>query len=371
MRAALRQARKGLGRTSPNPAVGAVIVRAGEIIATGYHRKAGLDHAEVAALNRVGGRAAGATLYVTLEPCNHYGRTPPCTRAILRSGINRVVVGTRDPNAGVTGGGCEYLEKNGVEVKTGVLEDECRRLNETYIKFVTSGEPFLNLKSALTLDGWTATATGHSRWVTNEKSRRFVHRLRDRVDAVMVGVGTILADDPLLTTRLRRKSGKDPLRVIVDPDLRIPARARVLNHRSNADTVIAAGDHVRAADIQKIERPGVATLSCTVKDGRVDLRDMVRKLGARSVTSMLVEGGAGLFGAILREELGDKFYIFKAAKILGGEDGAPFARGQGPTRMDRCLRLKQVRVRRFDDDVLISGYPEEDSRRRWRRDLPQ
>jgi len=359
MREALRQARKGLGRTSPNPAVGAVIVRNGLVVAAGYHRRASLPHAEVEALNRLGGKAlAEDTLYVTLEPCNHHGRTPPCTEAILKSGIKRVVVGMKDPNPHVSGGGCRFLSQNGVSVITGVLEAECRRLNEIFIKFVTSGRPFVIMKSAMTLDGWTATATGHSKWVTNDKSRQFVHRLRDRVDAVLVGIGTVLADDPQLTTRLKRGAGKDPMRIIVDTRLRTPINARVLSLDSVAETMLAVGPEVPQDDLNRCQRKGVSTLTCPTRDGRIDLAALLDILGERSVTSLLVEGGASIAGSLLREGLIDKFYLFKSSKILGGDDGIPMAKGPGPERMDQCLFLKDTRIRRFGDDFLVEGYPD-------------
>lgn len=359
MREALRQARKGLGRTSPNPAVGAVIVRNGKVIARGYHRKAGLPHAEIEVLSKLGGKAqADDTLYVTLEPCNHYGRTPPCTKAILESGLKKIVVGMNDPNPGVSGGGCSFLSANGVEVKTGVLETECRRLNEAFFKYVTSGRPFVIVKSALTLDGWTATAAGHSKWITNEKSRELVHRLRNRVDAVMVGVGTVLADDPLLTTRLTRGRGKDPLRIIVDTHLRTPLNAKILNHVSSADTLVAVGAHVASEYVKRYQKKGVYAVICPVKDGRIDLVALLDILGERSVTSLLVEGGASIIGSLLREKLIDKFYVFKALKIMGGDDGVPMAAGPGPEKMDQCLTLKDVHVRRAGEDILITGYPD-------------
>ena len=356
MREALRQARKGLGRTSPNPVVGAVIVKDGQIIATGYHRKAGLPHAEVEVLSKSGGKALGNTLYVTLEPCNHYGRTPPCTEAILRSGLKRVVIGMMDPNRDVSGGGCGFLRENGVLVTTGILETECRRLNEAFLKFVISRRPFVIVKSALTMDGWTATATGHSKWITNDKSRQFVHRLRDRVDAVMVGVGTVLADDPVLTTRLKRGRGKDPLRVVVDTHLRTPLNAKVLNHDSPAETLVAVGSDVATEVLRKFQKKGVSTLVCPVKAGRVDLGSLMDRLAEMSVTSLLVEGGASITGSMLRERLIDKFFIFKAPKILGGDDGVPMAAGPGPKKMDQCLTLKDIQVRRFGEDILIAGY---------------
>lgn len=358
MRESLRQARKGLGRTSPNPAVGAVIVRNGNVIATGYHRKAGLPHAEAEALNKLGGKAPGDTLYVTLEPCNHYGKTPPCTEAILKSGLKRVVVGMNDPNPDVTGGGCKFLEENGVSVTSGVLETECRQLNEAFLKFVTSKRPFVIVKSALTIDGWTATATGNSKWITNEKSRQFVHRLRDQVDAVMVGVGTVVADDPLLTTRLKRGRGKDPLRVVVDTHLRIPLNAKIMNHDSYAKTLIAVGPDVTPKDRKLFQKKDISMLVCPIKDGRIELRALMELLAGMSVTSLLVEGGASVIGSMLRERLIDKFCIFKANKIFGGDNGFPMAAGPGPEKMDQCLNLKDIQVKRFGEDILIVGYPD-------------
>ncbi|MGD9320411.1 MAG: bifunctional diaminohydroxyphosphoribosylaminopyrimidine deaminase/5-amino-6-(5-phosphoribosylamino)uracil reductase RibD [Desulfobacteraceae bacterium] len=358
MRAALRQARKGLGRTSPNPAVGAVIVRNGKIIASGYHKRAGSNHAEVEVLAKIGGKGKkNDTLYVTLEPCNHHGRTPPCTEAILGSGIKKLVVGTKDPNPKVSGGGCELLAEQGVEVRTGILEAQCRRLNETFLKFATTGRPFVVAKSALTMDGWSATATGHSRWVTNEQSRQFVHRLRDRLDGVLVGVGTVLADNPVLTTRLKRGVGRDPVRIIVDTDLSIPDEAKVLNSDSSALTLVAVGPDVPPQRLRKTERNGVMILTCPTKEGGIDLAALMDILGGMDITSLLVEGGSAIMGSMIRQSLVDKFYIFKAPKILGGNDGIPMASGPGPRNMNGCLRLRDVKVRRFGDNILVRGYP--------------
>lgn len=359
MKAALGFARKGLGKTSPNPAVGAVIARRGQVVAAGFHRKAGGAHAEVEALNQLRGKARrGDTLYVTLEPCNHYGRTPPCTQAILEKGIRKVVVGMRDPNPHVTGGGCDYLSGQGVEVVTGVLEEECRRLNEWFVTYVTKGRPFVIAKTALTLDGWTATSTGHSRWVTNEQSREWVHRLRHQVDGILVGVGTVMADDPLLNTRLKKGRGKDPVRIIVDTHLRIPVNARVLAHPHGSETLIAVSEDVPSRRIERLKTKGISFLVCPKKEGRIDLIALMDMLGKRSITSVLLEGGATLMGAMIREKLVDKFCIFKAPKILGGSDGRPMALGQGPSKMDQSIVLKDIRIKRFGDDLLIVGYPE-------------
>jgi diaminohydroxyphosphoribosylaminopyrimidine deaminase/5-amino-6-(5-phosphoribosylamino)uracil reductase len=357
MKEALRLARKGIGRTSPNPAVGAVIVRKGHIIASGYHKKAGGDHAEVEALSMLGGKAeAKDTMYVNLEPCNHYGKTPPCTMAILKSGLKKVVIGMLDPNQGVKGGGARFLLEKGIEVRSGILESECRRLNEAFIKYIITGRPFVIAKSALTMDGWSATSTGHSRWVTGDRSRNFVHRLRDMVDGVLVGVGTIIADNPSLTTRIGNRRGKDPIRVIVDTHLRIPQDARVLNPDSDSITLLAIGMDVKPGLLKKFERNGVSIVRCPIKDGRVDLDSLMIELGRRSITSLMVEGGSSVMGSMIREMLIDKFYIFKAPRIFGGDDGFPMARGAGPVMMDKSLMMRDIRIKRFGGDMLVTGY---------------
>jgi len=352
-------AAKGLGRTSPNPAVGAVVVRRGKIIASGYHKKAGLNHAEVEALSIIGGKGRpDDTLYVTLEPCNHHGKTPPCTEAILRSGIRNVVIGMSDPNPSVAGGGAGFLKKNGVKVKSGVLEAECRSLNEGWLKFISTGRPFVIAKSALTLDGWTATSKGHSKWITNERSRNFVHRLRDKVDGIMVGVGTIIADDPSLTSRLKNEKGRDPVRIIVDTHLRMPHNAKVFSLDSCSGTIIVAGDKTPKSKFRAFERDNVHVMTCPTRRGRIDLTRLMDVLGKMSIVTLMVEGGSGIMGSMIREGLIDKFYIFTAPRILGGDDGVPMARGNGPERMDESVILKDMQIKRFDDDILVIGYPE-------------
>jgi len=359
MKKVLRLARRGLGSTSPNPVVGAFVVKNGQIIGSGYHRKAGAPHAEIEALSMAGERAKGCTLFVNLEPCNHYGRTPPCTKAILESGIKRVVVGIADPNPNVTGGGCKFLRSKGVEVKYGVLEEECTRLNEVYIKYVKKGKPFVILKGALTLDGWIGTKTGNSKWITNEKSRKFVHSLRKKVDAIMVGVETIIADNPLLSPYLTGNSAPDPVRVIADTNLRVPLESRVFNSGTSALTIIASGSNVSRTKRKRVEGLGARVINCQMRDGRIDLADLLDKLAEMSIGSVLVEGGGTIFGSIIREGLVDKFYIFLAPKILGGNNGIPFTRGPGCEKIKDCLSLKVLMVRRFDDDIMIEAYPKE------------
>jgi len=358
MKQTLRLAKKGLGSTSPNPLVGALVVKDGKIIGSGYHKKAGAPHAEIEALLRAGKKAKGATLYVNLEPCNHYGRTPPCTTAIVKSRINSVVVGMIDPNPHVTGGGCEFLSSHGVKVKCNVLEEECKKVNEVYTKYVTENKPFVMLKGALTLDGWIATQTGDSKWITNEKSRKFVHSLRKRVDAILVGIDTVIRDNPFLTPYLIRKSTPEPFRVIVDTYLRIPLHSKVLDSPKSNLTIIAVGSNVDSTKKKEIEDLGARIVVCQIRNGWIVLPDLLNELAKMSISSVLVEGGATLFGSIIREELVDKYYMFLAPKLLGGENGIPFARGSGGDRIDDCFQLKDVVVRRFDDDIMIEAYPQ-------------
>ncbi len=357
MKEALNLSKKGFGRTSPNPAVGAVIVRDGEIIASGYHKKEGQNHAEVEALSDLKGDVLpNDTMYVTLEPCNHFGKTPPCTEAIIKKGLKKVVIGMMDPNPNVAGGGKAFLKENGVDVISGVLESECRKLNEAFIKHSSTGSPFIIAKSAQTMDGCIATKEGHSKWITNHESRAFVHELRDKVDAIMVGIGTILADDPLLTTRLEDQDGKDPVRVIIDTNLRIPNNANVLNLNSGSHTIIVVRDDISDDSIKKIEKNGVIVVKCPIHENKINLPALMKILGTMSMTSILLEGGSSLMGSMIREKLIDKFYIFKAPKLLGAGDGIPMAGGTGPQIMDHAFKLKDIEVRRFGDDLLITGY---------------
>lgn len=359
MREAIREARKGAGTVSPNPLVGAVIVKDGRILARGHHERAGGPHAEAAALSVLDGKAAGATIYVNLEPCNHFGRTPPCTEAILASGIKRVVVGMRDPNPKVKGGGCLYLRGKGLEVEEGVLEEECRVLNESFIKFSQKDMPFVTLKSALTLDGWSACSTGHSRWVTGERARRLVHRMRAWSDAVMVGVGTVIADNPMLTVRLgKKRPAKCPARVILDTGLRTPADANVLKGLSEVRTIMAVGPEADGRKTAELSEAGVEIVRCPLKGRLLDLPFLLKKLGSMGITSILMEGGAKAAGSLLREGLADKVVVFLAPKLLGGGDGIPMAWGKGPEEMDLSIGLKKMSIRRIGEDLMVVGYPE-------------
>lgn len=356
MRIALDLARGGEGFVSPNPMVGAVVVEQGRIVGQGFHRALGEAHAEINALNQAGERTRGAVLYVTLEPCNHHGRTPPCTEAIRAAGIQRVVIAMRDPNPRVAGGGVEHLQQHGIEVTVGVCEASARKLNEVFIKHAVTGRPFVIVKCASTLDGRIATRTGDARWISGEASRQYVHRLRHAVDAILVGVATVNADDPSLTTRIAGFSGRDPRRIVLDTNLSIPVQARVLNPNSDAGTILVAGPTVSKESCRRLQQPGVEILQVPLRDGRIDLVALMQKLGRRTITSVLIEGGGAVIGSALRAGIVDKMILFLAPRILGGDDGVPICRGPGADRIESGISLETPRVRRFGADVMIEGY---------------
>ncbi|MBW6511852.1 MAG: bifunctional diaminohydroxyphosphoribosylaminopyrimidine deaminase/5-amino-6-(5-phosphoribosylamino)uracil reductase RibD [Desulfuromonadaceae bacterium] len=353
MREALRQARRGIGRTTPNPPVGAVLVRDDKVIGRGFHPRAGEAHAEIFALRDAGYEACGATLYVTLEPCSHQGRTGPCADALIAAGVSRVLIGCQDPNPRVAGRGIDRLRAAGIEVETGILADECRRLLLSFAKLVTTGSPYVIVKSALTLDGKIATSSGDSRWVSNAKSRLFVHRLRDQCDAIMVGSGTVLHDNPLLNVRGIR-GGRDPLRVIVDSRLRTPADALVISQNSTAGVLIATTSAAPVDKVRQLKALGVDVAILTACQGRVDLPALLCLLGQRGVMSLLVEGGRTLNSALLAENLIDRLLLFIAPKIIGGDGPGLFA-GAGKELMADAIALRHVRTRRFGTDILVDG----------------
>jgi diaminohydroxyphosphoribosylaminopyrimidine deaminase/5-amino-6-(5-phosphoribosylamino)uracil reductase len=361
MRLALKEARKGRGRTSPNPCVGAVIVRDRTVIATGYHEKAGTPHAEIHALRKAGESAAGATLYVTLEPCNHVGRTPPCTRAIVAAGIRRVVVGMEDPNPLVDGSGNTYLQGQGIAVTSGVLEAECRLLNRPFIKYITRGLPWVVMKTGMSLDGRISYQLHQGGSITGPVSLRKGHCLRDRLDAILVGNATVMADDPSLTTRLTRGRGRDPVRVILDTHLNIPETARLLSLDSLAPTWIFCGPEVSLEKRERFSKGGkvvVHQVGCGA-DGRLDLLQMLRVLAGEGILSLLVEGGATVHGAFLGQQLVDHVHLF-IAPLFAGSSGTPVVDGMNVAGAEEAIRLHNVRYRRLGQDVMVEGdvlYP--------------
>ncbi len=355
MKMALREAVKARGRTSPNPLVGAVIVRDGEVVGRGYHKRAGTPHAEVNAIQNAGDKTRGAEIYVTLEPCNHQGRTPPCTEAVIRAGLRRVVIGMPDPNPGVAGGGVAYLQSRGLAVVSGILEDECRKINRPFIKLVTEGQPWVIMKAGLSLDGGIAAADGRPGWITNEKSRRYSHRLRDQADAILVGIGTALNDDPSLTTRLPGAGHQDPLRVVLDSYLRLPPEARMLAQQSAADTLIFCAAGADADKKESLTAAGAEIVELTADEhGRPDLQAMLRKLGGRGISSLLVEGGSKIHTSFLSQGLVDQANLFYGPLFMGG-DAVPLAGPLGLGTVDEAPRLREINCRRFDNDVMIEG----------------
>jgi diaminohydroxyphosphoribosylaminopyrimidine deaminase / 5-amino-6-(5-phosphoribosylamino)uracil reductase len=356
MHMALELAEQGQGHVSPNPLVGAVVVKNGTVIGRGWHQALGGPHAEVHAIDDAGQAARGATLYVTLEPCNHQGRTPPCTQKILSAGIGRVVVAMADPNPDVAGGGNAYLQAQGIEVVSGVAETDARRLNESFIKFVRTKRPFVILKMAATLDGRIATRTGDARWVTGPAARAHVHRLRHAMDAIMVGVGTVVADDPQLTARLENDPGVDPMRIVLDTRLRMPDNSRMLNQASGAETWLVCGAQAAHADKARLTAKGARLLEMPLEADRIDMTALMTRLGEMGVASVLIEGGAQVAAAALKSGVVDKILFFYAPKILGGDDGVPMCRGKGPDRMRASLPLTNVDVTRVGEDILVSGY---------------
>lgn len=354
MARALELARRGEGRTRPNPAVGAVLVRDGRIVGEGFHPAAGQPHAEIFALREAGEAARGADLYVTLEPCNHQGRTGPCTEAILAAGVARVVVGTEDPNPRVAGCGLRRLAAAGIAVQSGVLAAECRRLIAPFAKHIVSGLPFITLKSAVTLDGKTATSRGDSQWISGPASREWVHRLRDRVDAIMVGIGTVLRDDPRLTTRLP-EGGRDPLRVVVDSRLRLPEQAALLQLDSAAQTLVATTAQAAPDQVDRLRRAGAEILVVAERAGRVDLTALARLLGERGLQHVLLEGGAGLNAGCWEAGLVDRLMLFVAPKVVGGADGFGIFAGRGVERLAEARGVREMRVQQVGDDLLIEA----------------
>jgi diaminohydroxyphosphoribosylaminopyrimidine deaminase/5-amino-6-(5-phosphoribosylamino)uracil reductase len=355
MQRALSLAQKALGNVSPNPAVGAVIVRDGKIIGEGYTRPPGSAHAEIVALRQAGERARGATMYVILEPCCHYGRTPPCTDAIIAAQIAEVHIATLDPNPQVAGRGRAQLEAVGIKTHLGEHEEEARGLNEAYIKFITTGIPFVTAKFAMSLDGKLATKTGDSKWISSEESRRYVQHLRSIVDAVMVGVGTVLRDDPRLTVRIEGVE-RQPLRVIVDSSGRTPLQAQVFH--MPGQTLLATTQSLPEGRARAFKEKGAELLTLTAREGVVDLGELLRALGQRELTSVLVEGGGILLGSLFDLGLVDKVFAFIAPIIIGGKEAVTPVAGDGVAHIAQALRLSRVQVQRFGDDVLISGYKE-------------
>ncbi len=355
MKRALSLAAKAKGATSPNPMVGAVIVKDGRIIAEDYHKKAGEPHAEALAISKAGKRAKGSTLYVTLEPCCHTDkRTPPCTKAIINSGIKRVFISMKDPNPKVFGKGIEELKNHGIEVYSGILEEKAKKLNEAYIKFITTKTPFVILKTAMTLDGKIATPEGQSKWITGERARKIVHEMRGSVDAILTAIGTVKADNPELTARIKGVK-KQPIRIVIDPDLEIPIDYKILN--TPPETIIVTRKHNIETKNQKKDILVTKGVKMIEYDGdRVDLRWLMKILGENSIISVMIEGGSSLNAYALQDKIVDKIVFFIAPKIIGGKNSISAVGGDIFCRLENAYRVKDIKIKRLGDDLMIEGY---------------
>jgi diaminohydroxyphosphoribosylaminopyrimidine deaminase/5-amino-6-(5-phosphoribosylamino)uracil reductase len=385
MKRVLKLAGKAGGMTSPNPMVGAVLVKGNKIIAEDYHRKPGTPHAEALVIDQAGDNAKGATLYVNLEPCCHTDkRTPPCTKAIINSGIKRVIIGMKDPNPKVSGKGIEELKKADIEVVSGILEAESQRLNEAYIKHIKTREPFVILKVAMTLDGKIATPEGESKWITGEKARHEVHKLRSSVDAIMTAIGTVRADNPQLTARVQGFKGsgvqevKNPKRIVIDPNLEIPLVSKILNvppqtivvtsstisnppsppfSKGGVGGILAKWREKKSSRQEKIKKlidKGIWIIEYNTK--KLDLRWLMKKLGETAIMSVLIEGGSSLNSYSLESGIVDKVMFFIAPKIIGGKESFSAVGGKAFRRLSEAYRLRDVKARRVGEDILIEGY---------------
>jgi len=356
MSVALQLAKGTMGQTSPNPAVGAVVVKDGAIVGMGAHLKAGEPHAEVHALRMAGDKAQGSTIYVTLEPCSHHGRTPPCAEAVIEAGVSRAVVATLDPNPQVAGRGIRRLQEAGIEVTTGVLEQEARKCNEVFFHYITTGLPFVTVKTASTLDGKVATETGHSRWISGAEAREEVHLLRHQYDGILVGVNTVINDDPSLTARLERET-RHPVRIILDTTLRIPLTAKVVNDGLAPTWIYTTARAPKEKEEALVQR-GVTVIRLPGNE-KVEIPQVLKSLGEKGITSLLVEGGGAINGAFLSAQAIQKVISYISLKLVGGAAApTPFG-GSGMVTMDEAVYLTDIEVERISEqDLRIVGYPE-------------
>ncbi len=356
MRRVLQLAEKGRGKTRPNPMVGAVIIKNGRLVGEGYHKKAGGPHAEISALKQAGIQARGAEMYVSLEPCCHHGRTPPCTEAIIQSGIKKVYVGVRDANPLVAGKGIRRLKKMGIEVHSGILKKECLRLNEVFFKFIRTNTPFVYLKSGMSLDGKIATTTGESQWITGPQPRALVHKLRNEVDAILVGAGTVVKDNPSLTTRLGKRKGRNPVRVVLDPECKIPLSAKVFANCREETVIYASRTGLPLPRKKSLSQKKVLVLNFDCRNNEIPLQQLMLELGRQGITSVLIEGGSQVNASALRENIVDKVMLFMAPLIIGGASAPGVVGGPGIKSLQEALNIKDMNVRSVGRDFLIEGY---------------
>lgn len=353
MNLALQLAKKGLGRTSPNPAVGAIVVNNGTIVGEGWHQKAGSPHAEIHALSAAGDLATGSTLYVTLEPCCHHGRTGPCTEAIIQSKVHRVVFAMTDPNPCVAGCGAKVLRQAGIDVSEGLLACEAAKLNEAFIKLISTGMPFAAMKMAMTLDGKIATSNGHSQWITGDAARRHVHELRDQFDAVLVGAGTVLADNPQLT--VRHIAGRNPIRVIVDSHARTPLHSHLITDHA-AHTIMAVSQAIPDNRLTAYKNAGVEIVLLPSDETGLNLRTLFKHLAQKGIASVLLEGGPTINASLLKSNLVDSVYWFISSKFIGGRTAPGPIGDTGITSLEQAIELEDRNIKLIGEDLMITGY---------------
>lgn len=351
MALALELAKKGMGHTSPNPMVGCVVVKDGKIMTEGYHQQYGDFHAERNALTKCTEDLTGADMYVTLEPCCHQGKTPPCTDIIIERGIGKVFIGTLDPNPKVAGKGVEILRGHGIEVESGILEKECLELNEPFFHYMTKNMPYIAMKYAMTMDGKIATFTGDSKWVTGEEARQHVHQLRKRYSAIMIGIGTVLMDDPMLNCRVEK--GVDPVRVICDSHLRIPLDSQIVKTARHIPTIVAYAEGIE--EKEKMLREAGVQLIHNNENGMVDFRGLVKELGRRGIDSILIEGGGTFHGTVLKSGLVDRIYCYIAPKLIGGKEAKSPIEGSGFSLMREALEIYDTEILKVGHDICITG----------------
>ena len=356
MKQAIELSKKGMGFVNPNPLVGAVIVKENRVIGKGWHEYFGGPHAEINAIKDAKGQTEGATLYVTLEPCSHYGKTPPCSLAIIQNKFSRVVVGSSDPNPLVAGGGITMIRNAGIEVQSGIMEKEVQELNEVFFKFIRTQQPFVVLKTAMSLDGKIATATGNSRWISGETSRKRVHELRNRYAAIMVGINTVLNDDPLLNVRDLEGKTKNPVRVVVDSKARIPLESKLLNTPEISETIVAVTNKAPESKIKALTDKGARVLVCPALEGRVDLRFLMQELAGRGIDSILLEGGGTLNFEALKQGIVDKVVAFVAPKILGGAQALTPVEGAGFALLPNAVQIQNLKACNSGEDIMLTGY---------------
>lgn len=356
MRRALELALKGWGKTNPNPLVGAVIVKEGRIIGEGAHERLGGPHAEINALMEAGDDAWGSEIYVTLEPCSHYGRTPPCAKALIEAGVAKVIIAMEDPNPKVSGRGIHMLREAGIHVETGVLEEEAEKLNEIFIKYVTRRSPFVIMKTAMSMDGKIASYTGDSKWITGEKAREYVHTIRDRVSSIMVGINTVMRDNPYLTARIKNKEASNPVRIIVDSKGRIPLDSNVLNISEKSGAVIATTELMPSDKEKQLQEMGAKVIRVGLNENQVNLSQLMNELYNMEIDSVLLEGGSSLNASALESGIVDKMMFFIAPKIIGGLNAPGPVGGKGIEKVQNALKIRDTSVRWFDEDIMIEGY---------------